>query len=614
VKQKGRLKLVAAGGFAVCVLGWASAVAAQTAVVDCGSAPALGKPVGGKARFTILADGAVAFDASVEKPTLRLQVPTKPMTCTTANGAAASCSGVLRVDRVRAGVRTPLVCGAVTADATYEVPGYVDDWSLVEVGLYGIDPTGAGPRADRAAAIVRRLQERFEKSRKEQTSTAVTWWTWALKSSVAGLLGTLPDSGAAAVAAKDGTTATLNAITLALLDKCAPPLDAQMCVANQSLKDLVNELKVEVNEASPNQPKIGMLLENLRVPPKPTAPKEYCEALSGLKALTQQDKVLKLVAAQLPSATRVLEVAYANGMAEHQRTNKNTPLGVLINNVPQGLVISTPTRSYEAKQASVADVLATFLPFFIRATAAADKSEVINEACVDTKVPDMGSETVAAYESRGVVLPPGAGTTTELQVCEGDKCVPDGATPTVRNTVTIKPPNRWRLGLFLDFSGNYGKTLSGGHDAFSEPGYEALNGDDNLSEAFVLHRQSDVRRNIMLSLLIGPRSDRFAFAFGPGLVDASGSDAFRQWHLRLGIKVAENLFVTVGGGARFIQEPEEGAAGALVLTRTPDTHAKTPTLQTETGVAVTGGVGLALDLSVLSDAGEKLLKSVGGKQ
>jgi hypothetical protein len=557
--------------------------------------------------FEIQRDGTVSVEPKGEAHTLHVQ-----------DGAGA----FLRVYRVRADRRDEVLCARIdTNSAAYRVPG-VDEWSVLEADLYGRVPDGASKEFEaRRDEILKKQDKRLEQAEKDTRPFAEAWLKWKFLKDIDGkfavtewVRSALSNAGKLSVAKRALGDAD------AYLEGNSPCEERSLhhverCDAVKAILATLRKLSVGLRSSPIDPVAVEVLLRDLRpAAEKPALPAGYCSIEPGRRALAAQ--VLRLLHVEMPATKQTIEVSWLNGHETHSR-KKDLPIGVIVTSVPSERGAIAQVRSSPIKVSNPGEILSVFLPVFLKAAAGigpllqpepltAAPSPCAPPPEADVELVEPGPEIVAPLGTRAFVIPSNGTNVADVSICEGDKCTTEGTAPSIRSVVTINPPARLRLALFLDFGVNGGE-----EDAFSTPRYEAVSGSDTLTQAFVLGDEDDPRRHALLSLLIGARRGPVMAAIGPGLVDTAGKSAFNQWNVRIGYEVAEHFFLTLGTGLRFAQQPKSSTPTAIVLPRTPVAETSPPAIQTETKMAWTVGAGVAIDLSLLPSAGKDLVNSIG---
>lgn len=562
-------------------------------------------PKARRPRFDIQLDGSVEFDA--DRPnTFRLPL-----------------SGVLRIVRTRAGEESEIACGPVGRGKTYafELNGdkeiVADDHSVYRIDVFGTSPQPGIATGDARQARVREVLEQATSKQNELESNAeavahvkalTTRVLWAqlaeyasparldeLEGALTSARGKLPPDVGFQKARKDAASeleGALRSIRLgdsALVDQRLKEFSAAALTAQTPLKDF-----------------------------------DLCENDELNRNSRSSEPLLHLIQSELPGAADTVMLEYGQGVEDGSSMPVRMRRGILLNHVGRDTILRNRITYANAPEASIADIFRVALPAFIRAgavkglgamapgvpapsflcavpTAAQVQLKKLPDRSLDRK-PLAG--LIAAYASQSFNILPAPKKQVLVVVCEGKECKEDG--DSVRNKVVFPPEDHLRVAIAVELGVNLG--MVGPTNAYGNWGYEQVAGNDTLTRSYALRNSVDVRNNTVVSLLVGARCDNWLFALGPGLVDFAGNEAVKLWNAKLGRRLAKDLFLTLGGGIRFVDYPRATEHDIRVL---PIADAPLGAV-TETKLGWSVGLGLALDLSLLADAGEKIVGGIQG--
>ena len=196
-----------------------------------------------------------------------------------------------------------------------------------------------------------------------------------------------------------------------------------------------------------------------------------------------------------------------------------------------------------------------------------------------------------------------------VRVCSGATCTTEGATANVQNRLRIRPlePNGWSLLMETAFNISRSHLDSGRFEPVGRAGPDQL---------FEFDHDYEFRRSITVSLLLGWRFRLGCVGFfagmGPSLLIGTKGSALRQWNFRIGVDVGSGVFVTAGAGFRYVGRPLQYSDGDLVSVPLVNGTATAPAIATNQRPVAVFGIGLSINLSLLSDAGKGLISAMGG--
>lgn len=598
-------------GVLVATLGTWTLARTATAAQPCPDGAGALKTVGATPRYVVAVDGTVAIDPKGTAQTFRVQT-----------------RGQVQLTRVQGGTRRPLACGVAEPNETYQfvsesgAPTDVDEWSVVELDLYGALPKDPDAELEgRLKQITTAYKKTVATAREkaERDEATVKFAREDLRFRLLSAFDETPANDLRNIESARGADAARRVATAAettdnLVDDICKPgahhaFAASRCEVAKEVQATLRTAKASLEAGRTVGAAAG---QSLRPGTAPKAPEGFdlCRLDRQIQATREPTPRGHLVHAELPVAANVHTVGYASGRTEGPALKKDAPTAILVERVPNDRTLVIQTVLTDTRETSLGDLLRIFVPVVIKAigSGVASAEKVLPCTTQVEPPPDL----VAPIGTRAFIVPPSSTASADVSICEGKECSAAGPVPSVRNKITFPAPDHARTMLALDFGVNGGTTIDG-DNAFGEPVYESAVGNDTLTQSFTLRNRVDVRRHVMFSLLIGRRWNDVMLAFGPGLIDFKGQPAVNQWNFRFGQRIAKDLFATIGLGFRFAERPRDSVPDVVVKSRTPEAEAATPSLATTTEFAVTAGIGLALDLALLGDAGKDIVESLGGK-
>jgi hypothetical protein len=299
------------------------------------------------------------------------------------------------------------------------------------------------------------------------------------------------------------------------------------------------------------------------------------------------------------------------------------PLGLLVRDVPIGTALSFRQAAGESLSRSMADVLALAARVF-GAVASRDAGV---DFCLETadggRPVDPEVPALAAVGTRAFVMQPLVeDRLTDLRLCAGAACVTSGASENVMDHVVITPRQRWAFTLFLQASFSaFSGDLELGELSYGVPSYQAIGGPAGPDQLFELQRGWDVTRAVVVSGLLGfhfecfgPYSRHCAAAIGSSITNLAGGNVLRQVDVIFGIELVDPLYLTFSTGIAFVGRRVDGSVAdfASVPRMTPGSVPTAPTVPTTETANFVFGIGLAVDLAVLGDGADEIIKALGG--
>lgn len=433
-----------------------------------------------------------------------------------------------------------------------------------------------------------------------------------------------PSAANAAIAA----VATLRQALEAQLCKPAPPLPADekhcaaVALAQASLLAVSGDL-IALDRALLGDPvdravALATLAEaKAALPEKLLMGKDldaHCDDLALITWL--RDAPLRpVVRAEIPvlrGRDRLEIVSFGGGDTTLNPLWNHQNLGVLLVNAPNGIKLSTAIKRTAVASTSPVEILAKFLSIAVgagtRSGGALDSTLCLNR---EATLVDAKTETLAEQTTRAIAFAPfSSDYRTGIAICSGAKCSSGADDEAVRNRLDISSRAIFGLTLMVEQSAN--ALLNPRHAHLSKPRLEPVGGTLGPDQLFQLSYATDPKDFFATSVLLAVRWWNVAVGFGPAFIIGTNAALFSQWSARVMFSFVRGVFVTLGVGVRFVPTAFDYPADTVFsVPRTSGQDATPPSLRTRDTEQWLGGVGVALDLALLADAGAGLLKAIG---
>jgi len=606
------------------VVVWA-AVAGAAGSPSCETEATKFKSVKAKARWIVHLDGTVEIEPSPD-PIIVFDAPNK---------------GELFVSVEAAGGRQ-LLCGKVTPGALYEIPLKLDD--TAPATLLTVTMSGA--------------QTGEEEERWRQQGDAVRSANWARTTliehqAVDNALG-LPRI----VAELNEYSADWNKRRLDELKKliqeastqaakssvCGPGSDGSPSRARcgraddvlKALGKLMEQLATHTAppkndmEAARRRAEIDVAVAKLETKHKVSLGEiqKYCAQTAPVLRWFDDPRHAVLNVVQFPlggAGTTVHRIVWKGGKKTFKGQEPESTVSFIISSVPHGTEMTVEVKERTGSKKDVADVLAGFLAVVLKKFPDAKYLESFkhfgfneawdqrySQACEDLE-PKQPATVVPLepYSSRAYTLTEMPAATVDVLFCEGKTCPKDISTVTRAEVRPTASPS-WTILAEVGFNGAI--TTEDPGWTMGDPQFESTGGASGPETLFELRYPRDVRRLFTGSLLIGSRfcDDKWFVGGGPTLLVGSGGGALTQLNARLGRQLSRGLYLTFGGGVRFVPTATDYKPGDLIaVTGTAGTAKAPESFRTTQTLLPVVSLGLSFDLGVLGSAADSLVASMG---
>lgn len=348
------------------------------------------------------------------------------------------------------------------------------------------------------------------------------------------------------------------------------------------------------------------------------ARKSWCNGMAMLAWLEKEGHVRLVVRAEVPLdvANQFVTAVFGAGSSATGWVAAGERLGLLLADVPSDEKISFKLHKGQ-KLPSAADAFANFLVIAVNAGL---RAASFPAACTDLKMDarvDAAAPPIAGFGTRAIVVPTvPSGYRTSVFVCSGPECTPGKADAPVRNEVQLDLLPTWRVTLLGELNGTVPVVGTDGAfrtSSFGTPTFEPIGGTSGPDQLYQLRRSYDGRQSFGTSVLLALQQHKWLGAIGPTVWTGGESSPFTQWNLRAGRVLGEGFVLTFGATTRLVKDAIDYREGDVVsVSRASGGQAPSPRVRN--ALAFGASIGIAIDLAVLTDAGEALLKATGVKK
>ncbi|PTL79658.1 hypothetical protein [Vitiosangium sp. GDMCC 1.1324] len=242
----------------------------------------------------------------------------------------------------------------------------------------------------------------------------------------------------------------------------------------------------------------------------------------------------------------------------------------------------------------------------------------------DSKDLDIKEPVLASRGSRVHVAEPLLGHEVyDLKACLGKECTDKAPEKELAQAEVHTRAESWRMTLSLGFN-LHARMLNDGPDRKSHPfqswRWRPVGSTTGSEQIYQYSRVEDPLAHASASVLLtflSPSyigSGQVGVAFGPSLLVGTELQPLRQWTVHGVLAFKQGFHLTVGGGVRFEDvpvQPEREGELQLVARGADD---KLPDLDQRRVPTAVLNVGFALDMGLLAEGGEELLKLLGFKK